>query len=224
MPAKEILQDIGELAGCGFSIECENPFDDMIGTSFVGWIEIARLSRGLERAHDHARGVGTQVKRLPVQEGGLQQGALGSLEAGENQAPTARRAGRFCQARANARKLAHVCKTEKPGYDQLAAAIFIGAIGMQAIAAASGVQINQCHRQIIAAEKPGEHVGRDGFPFGIALRSPGRQAGSNRRRGFQRLLVEGARPLPQFAEAGCADRPEMTSRCGLLCHQPTQGS
>ena len=71
MPAEEILQHIGELAGCGFGIECENPVDDMVGAGLVGWIEIARFSRRLERAHDHARGVGTQIKRLPVQEGGL---------------------------------------------------------------------------------------------------------------------------------------------------------
>ena len=80
MPAKEILQDIGELAGCGLRIERENPVDDMIGAGLVGRIEIARLGRRLERPHDHARGIGTQIKRLPVQEGGLRQGALGSLE------------------------------------------------------------------------------------------------------------------------------------------------
>ena len=76
MAALEVLQDIGKLAGSGFGIECENPIDDMVGAGLVGWIEIARLGGGLERAHDHPRGVGTQMKRLPVQEGGLRQGAL----------------------------------------------------------------------------------------------------------------------------------------------------
>ena len=80
MPALEIFQDIGELAGNGFGIECENPVDDMVGAGLVGRVEIARFSRRLERAHDHPRGVGTQIERLPVQEGGLRHGALGSLE------------------------------------------------------------------------------------------------------------------------------------------------
>ena len=40
MPALEILQDIGELAGNGYRIECENPVDDMIGPCLVGRVEI----------------------------------------------------------------------------------------------------------------------------------------------------------------------------------------
>ncbi len=71
MPALEILQDIGELAGNGFGIERENPVDDMIGARLVGRVEIAGFGRRLERAHDHPRGVRTQIERLPVQEGGL---------------------------------------------------------------------------------------------------------------------------------------------------------
>ena len=69
--ALEILQDVGELAGNGFGIERENPVDDMIGARLVGRVEIARFGRRLERAHDHPRGIWTQIKRLPVQEGGL---------------------------------------------------------------------------------------------------------------------------------------------------------
>ena len=96
MTAQEILQDVRELAGSGFGIECENPVDDMVGARLVGRIEIARFGRRLERAHDHPRGVGTQIERLPVQEGGLRQGALGSLECeDEIQAPTARSAAGF---------------------------------------------------------------------------------------------------------------------------------
>ena len=71
MPALEILQDVGELGGNGFGIEGENPVDDMIGARLVGRVEIAGFGRRLERAHDHPRGIGTQIKRLPVQEGGL---------------------------------------------------------------------------------------------------------------------------------------------------------
>ena len=71
MPAVEILQHVGELAGSGFGIERENAVDDMVGACLVGRVEIARLGRRLERAHDHPRGVGTQIKRLPIQESGL---------------------------------------------------------------------------------------------------------------------------------------------------------
>src|SRR5436309_8331216 len=82
MPALEILQDIGELAGNGFCIECENSVDNMVGACLVGRVEIARFGRWLEWTYDHPRGVGSQIERLPVQEGGLQQGVLGSLESG----------------------------------------------------------------------------------------------------------------------------------------------
>ena len=47
MPALEILQDIGELAGNGLGIEREHPVDDMIGAGLVGRVEIARLVAGL---------------------------------------------------------------------------------------------------------------------------------------------------------------------------------
>ena len=73
MPALEILQHVRELAGGGFGIERENAVDDMIGACLVGRVEIARLGRRLERPHDHPRGIGTQIERLPVQEGGLRQ-------------------------------------------------------------------------------------------------------------------------------------------------------
>src|SRR3979490_2786933 len=80
MSALEILQDIGELAGNSFGIKGENPVDDVIGARLVGRVEIARFSRRLERSHDDARGIRPQVKRLAIEEGGLQQDALGSLE------------------------------------------------------------------------------------------------------------------------------------------------
>ena len=53
------------------TVERENPVDDMICTRLVSRVEIAGFGRRLERAHDHPRGIGTQIKRLPVQEGGL---------------------------------------------------------------------------------------------------------------------------------------------------------
>ena len=71
MPTEEIFKDVRELGGNGFGVEGENPVDDMICTRLVGRVKIAGFSRRLERAHDHPRGIGTQIKRLPVQEGGL---------------------------------------------------------------------------------------------------------------------------------------------------------
>ena len=69
--ALEILQHVGQLVGRGLRIESENALDDMIGARLVGRVEIARLGRGLERAHDHARGIGTQIECLPIEKGGL---------------------------------------------------------------------------------------------------------------------------------------------------------
>ena len=63
---------------------------------------------------------------------------------------------------------------------------------MQSIAATAGLGIDQRDRQIVAAEKPGENAGCDRFPFGVAIRAPGRQAGGDRRRRLQRLLIERA--------------------------------
>jgi hypothetical protein len=61
MPALEVLQNVGELAGNSFGIEGEDPVDDMIGACLVGGVEIAGFSRRLERANDHPRGVRTQI-------------------------------------------------------------------------------------------------------------------------------------------------------------------
>ena len=71
MPALEIFQDVGELAGNGFAVQRQHPVDDVIGACLVGRVEIAGLGRRLERAHDHPRGIWTEIERLPVQEGGL---------------------------------------------------------------------------------------------------------------------------------------------------------
>ena len=63
---------------------------------------------------------------------------------------------RFCRVGVDPRQLTNLGKSEKIAYDRLAAAVFVGAIGMQPVAAAPGFQIDQRHGQIIAAEKPGE--------------------------------------------------------------------
>ena len=68
----------------------------------------------------------------------------------------ARSATGGCQADIDARKLTNLRKTKQIGHDRLAAAIFVGAVGMQSIAATAGLGIDERHRQIVAAEKPGE--------------------------------------------------------------------
>ena len=72
---------------------------------------------------------------------------------------------------------------------------------MQAIAATAGLQIDQRQRQVVAAEEPREGARRGGLPFGMAIGALGRKTGRNRRRGFQRLLVKGARRLAFIAKA-----------------------
>jgi hypothetical protein len=76
MPTLEVFQHVLELAGHGLRVKRENAFHDMIGAFPVGRVEIARLRRRLERAHDDARGVGAQIERLAMQEGGSRQRAL----------------------------------------------------------------------------------------------------------------------------------------------------
>ena len=71
VPALEILQHVGQLAGRGLRIEIENALDDMVGARLVGRVEIARLGRRLERTHDHARGIRPQIERPPIDKSGL---------------------------------------------------------------------------------------------------------------------------------------------------------
>ena len=80
MPALKVFQHVCQQAGCNLRIEGENAFDDMVGACLVGRVEIARFSGRLERAHDYPRGVGTQMERLTMQETGVRQEVLGSLE------------------------------------------------------------------------------------------------------------------------------------------------
>ena len=124
----------------------------------------------------------------------------------------ARSATGWCHADIDARKLTNLGETEEIGHDRLAAAVLVGAVGMQSVAATAGLGIDQRDRQIVAAEKPGENAGGDRLPFGVAICAPGGQAGGDRRRGLHRLLIERARRLAQFAEAGGADGTEMTGR------------
>src|SRR5258708_14134575 len=48
MPALEILQDIGQLAGNGFTTESQNPVDEMICTRLADAVNTTRLRPRLE--------------------------------------------------------------------------------------------------------------------------------------------------------------------------------
>ncbi len=91
MPALEVLQDIGELAGNGFGIECKNPVDDMIGAGLVGRVEIPSSVAG-ERAHNHARWVRTQIGACGSGRWVVTQYPQLAGGGGQIQAPTARSA------------------------------------------------------------------------------------------------------------------------------------
>src|SRR5258708_17757014 len=95
---------------------------------------------------------------------------------------------------------------------------------MQSIATTAGLGIDERNRQIVAAEKPEENPGRDRLPFGFAVRAPRDQARRNRRSGFQRLLIESARRLSEFAKARRTHGTAMPGPRRLQPHPPTQGS
>src|SRR5882672_7319658 len=77
VPALEVLQHVRQLVCRLLRIEIENALDNMVGARLVGRVEIARFCRRLERAHDDARGVRTQVERVSIQKSGVQKRALG---------------------------------------------------------------------------------------------------------------------------------------------------
>jgi hypothetical protein len=95
MPALKIFQYVRQLGGRCLRIEREHALDDMVGARLVGRVEIARFGRRLERAHDHARGIGSQVESLPIEKSGLQRDTLCSPEQTLDQAPMARSATGF---------------------------------------------------------------------------------------------------------------------------------
>src|SRR6185312_10363772 len=82
-----------------------------------------------------------------------------------------------CQADIDASLLTNLGKTQQIAHNRLASPIFVGAIGMQSVPATAGRDVDERERKVVAAEKPGEDVGCDGLPCGIAVRAPCRQAG-----------------------------------------------
>ena len=77
VPAFEILQHLGKLLGRRLGIEAEHAVDDVIGPGLVGLVEVPRLGRRLEGAHDDPRRIRAQIQGLAIEEHGLRQG--GSL-------------------------------------------------------------------------------------------------------------------------------------------------
>ena len=80
MPALKILQHVGQLAGCDFRIERQDTLDDMVGAGLVGRVEVTRFGRRLEGTYDHARGIGTQIERLPMRKVACDKTSSDSLE------------------------------------------------------------------------------------------------------------------------------------------------
>src|SRR5271163_3966195 len=116
----------------------------------------------------------------------------------------------FETALAKAGHLTNFREAEKIGHDRLPAPVLVRAVRMQAIATATGFQIDQGRRQVIATEKPRKCPRRLVPPFDIAIRSPRCQARRDRCGGFQRLLIERPRRLALVAETFRTDRPENT--------------
>src|SRR6185295_19248038 len=115
---------------------------------------------------------------------------------------------RKSRAIARQRKLTNFRKAEKIGHNRLAAPVLVRAVAMQPITTATGVQVNQGERQIVAAEEPGEDTRRVSSPFEFAIGAPSRKAGRDRRRGLQGLLIERLRLLALVAEPLRPHRPE----------------
>src|SRR5258708_16014690 len=74
----------------------------------------------------------------------------------------------------DARKLPNVGQSKEIAHYRLAAAILVGAIGMQSIAATPSVRIDQRHGQVVAAEEPPESTRGDRLPLGIPTPPPPR--------------------------------------------------
>ena len=66
--ALEVLKDVGQLVRRHLGVERHDALDDMVCPGLVSRVEVARFDRRLERAHNHSRRIGPQMKCLTVQE------------------------------------------------------------------------------------------------------------------------------------------------------------
>src|SRR5215207_8588595 len=119
-----------------------------------------------------------------------------------------------------ARELTDFREAEKIGYHRFAAPVLVRPVGMQPVAAAPRFQVDQGQSEIVAAEEPGECTRRVGSPCEIAIGTPCRKAGRDRRRGLQGLLIERPWRLALLAESVRTDRPEQAGRGRLQRHEP----
>jgi hypothetical protein len=71
MAILEIVKNIGQLVGGHLGIERQDPGDDMVRPRLVDGVEVPRLGRRPERAHDYPSRIGAQIESLPVQGRGL---------------------------------------------------------------------------------------------------------------------------------------------------------
>ena len=62
----EIFEHIAQLSFRRFGIKPKNPFNNMVGSNLVGWIEVSGFSRRLEGPDDDPGGVRTQIQGLAV--------------------------------------------------------------------------------------------------------------------------------------------------------------
>ena len=79
---------------------------------------------------------------------------------------------------------------------------------MQTIATASRFDVDEGCREIVTAEEPGKCPLGISLPFEITVRAPRCKAGRDRRRGFERLLIELERLFTLGTETVGADRSE----------------
>ena len=124
-------------------------------------------------------------------------------------APSSDQRSRFGAAFAQAGELSNLGKAEQIRHHGFAAPILVGTVGVQAIAAASRFQIDQGDRQVVTAKEPREYPRGFSFPTDIMIGAPRGEAGRDRCRGLQRLLIEWLRRLAPVAESRRADWAEL---------------
>jgi len=105
-----------------------------------------------------------------------------------------------------------LAEAEQVRHNRLPATIFIGTVRVQAVPTAPGLQIDQRHREVIAAQEPREHTRSFGLPFEILVCAPCNETGGNRCRSLQRLLIERPWRLARLAKSFRSDRTKLAIR------------
>ena len=118
------------------------------------------------------------------------------------------------------RHLSHLGEAKQIGDNGLATAILVWAVPMEPIATTSGLDVHKRRRKIVAASERGKSARRICSPFGCAVGAPGCGARRDRRRRFERLLIEGRRRHAVRPERVGADGPQESGWRRLHIHQP----